>query len=433
MTQPGGIMTIDPNFIHASSWNWRIEELLKQIVSVQGGGASGQGQALQLERLISLNEQITVLVSSQPAAGGVVNLAALTDRLDAIVAGQNAAAGSNEALVDLLQEQMDAITNLQTRLEALEAKLQPGPNDTVLATSGGAIGWSKVQTAQVAPGGDDTALITDTGGSVTWGQAVAQIAPAQVSIGSTAYLGFLNRLTGVYTDTGRSKIAEVLTLLDNAKILDVLDFLEVHTAPNVPDSLLNWVRNAYAGSRVSNPPFTVNGGYASGGGFINTNFNPVDADANFKLNNCSYGAYLINTADPGGNFAIIGASTPSISSSLRRDGYAVNGGGAAFSFLVPSNLSGLWSVIRSASNAMRYRRAGVTRQTDTNASSALVNAPIYALGEYYTAAFGGSGAGSGYQMGACYAGGALTDAQETVMNTVLADYINYRRSLIPTP
>lgn len=116
-------MTIDPNYIHASSWNWRIEELLKQILSSQGGAASGQGQALTLERLISLDVQMSTT---------------LIQRLDQLVSGQNAAAGSNEALVDLLQEQMDTITALQGQIAALQTQvstLQAATDGTSLPTA----------------------------------------------------------------------------------------------------------------------------------------------------------------------------------------------------------------------------------------------------------------------------------------------------------
>lgn len=152
-------------------------------------------------------------------------------------------------------------------------------------------------------------------------------------------------------------------------------------------ALLNWKDPSISMTKHGAASWTTTDGFASTGAnaaYFNTNFTPSTDGVNFTLNSASYLCYVTGKATSGSYFGKSGSPT-------NTNSYMKVGGTDSLSATLNSanskssgnnvNSTGFFAVCRTASNAWRLDKNGVSAITHSGASGALPTASIYLLAE----------------------------------------------------
>lgn len=206
--------------------------------------------------------------------------------------------------------------------------------------------------------------------------------------------------------------------------LDTFYMLAINSTANAN---LNWVSTSFSLSCSNSPTFTANQGYTGNAfnTFCDTGYNASTAGGNYTLNSSSFGfcsltsrttnqPYAQMGAVAGGNVSLI---EPYAFSALIY--YEINDAG----FVTPAagaNANGLYSVVRTASNATVVYRNGSSLTTGSQTSSAIPNANFYIL------AYNNAGTGADYtadQISMAYTSGSLNATEAGNLRTRVQTYM----------
>ena len=220
------------------------------------------------------------------------------------------------------------------------------------------------------------------------------------------------RFTTPAADARKALIDDLVGSLKTAGVWAKLDALYMFAAANSQAALLNWVQDLYNATAVSSPTFTADRGFSgnASSSYVDSGFNPSTAvGANFLQNSAFFGAWSRTAGTQGGSAAGYFDGTKGVTLQPRDASNntvgRINQASSSAALATTPDGSGLFGLARSASNALRLARNGVSLAALTTASSALANGTLR-FGNFGTAVF------SGIQFAAGLIGGNLTVAEE---------------------
>lgn len=205
-----------------------------------------------------------------------------------------------------------------------------------------------------------------------------------------------------------------------------LDVLYTFATQDSTTALLNLVSssfNASIGAATVN--FVADRGYTSDGftGYITTGFTPSTAGGNYTQNSASYGVYdRTNSTDAGafqiGTNSVISTINAALSTSIVANisQARANTGNGDFVNLAGADVSGMYIMSRTASNAYKLYRYGnsTATTTDTAASTGNPSQPFFILASNVN---GTPSLNSVHQIASAFIGRALNDTEAGNLQT----------------
>lgn len=192
------------------------------------------------------------------------------------------------------------------------------------------------------------------------------------------------RMTVQPNDARKALINSTILNLKTSGVWPGLKVLIVMAAHDAQAARLNWIADEYNLQPVNSPVFTVDRGYAGDGSsaYFNTGFSPASAPSpKYTQNSGHLAAYnrtsrgaaaqQILGASDGVNGAIQLASTQGAGQALLR----VNDSGAGVTN--GAGNQGFWHADRASSGTARMYRNGALFATNTVASAAVANIPVW--------------------------------------------------------
>lgn len=199
-----------------------------------------------------------------------------------------------------------------------------------------------------------------------------------------------------------------------------LDALYVTAAADAQASLLNWVSTSYTLVPTNSPTFTIDRGYAGNAStsYLDTQFDPTTAVGAKYTQDSAYAGFWSRTSTAAGAAFGWFDGTDGMTIQARTAGDIMGARANQTNSLTAANTDGigLYGVARSASNAMRIAKNGVTANTGANASTALNSAP-FLIGRTAAASY------TEVQVAAAMLGGNLSDVEELAAYNALNTYL----------
>lgn len=254
-----------------------------------------------------------------------------------------------------------------------------------------------------------------------------QLALGQVS-GIAAQSGFsvqaealFSRFSTPPTGARKALINTYITSLVSAGIWAKLDALYLFAAADTQGAGLNWVQNLYNCTLVSSPTFTADRGYTGNGtsAYIDSGFNPASASSpKYVQNDASVALWSrtsgTSTVSDAGEFDGTDGTSILCRGLTDNTNFRVNNASGINTVGAVTDGTGLFSVRRTAPNALKAYRNGVSLGTD-GATSTAVNSLTVKFLTATAATF------SSRQLAMGRIGQSLTDAEEvTFYNSTLA-------------
>jgi hypothetical protein len=231
---------------------------------------------------------------------------------------------------------------------------------------------------------------------------------------------FFARLATPPSAARKAQYDTLIKALLAAGVWAKLDVLYVFAAVDQATALTNLVQATFGGTAAGAPTFTVDQGFTGASTkYIDSGFNPTTAvSPKYVQDNASifaWGNLVTASAGPlvglvsGTNVQLFGRNTDD------KNYYIINGGTLG---PVNSDGSGLWTGVRTASNAIQSYRNGVSVATGSTASTATSNSTITFMrnnAAYYPALEYCAGLGQSLSSGNAL---ALYNALHTYMQAV---------------
>jgi hypothetical protein len=230
---------------------------------------------------------------------------------------------------------------------------------------------------------------------------------------------FLDRID----DPGDPRKALYAGLIDSlvaAGIWAKLDALYVFAADSEANALVNLRQGAFAATKGGTPTFTVDRGFTGGtNDYLDTNFNPTTAvGAQFTRDSACLFAWSRTAGQVGAPIIGMAASSNNYIYPRFTDNVSYNrtNRGTSSSTYASTDGAGLRSSNRSASNATQCYHQGAQVDTDTDASTALVNNNFVILQANGSAWYTGECAAAGF-------GASLDATEQDALYDILQTYM----------
>jgi len=206
--------------------------------------------------------------------------------------------------------------------------------------------------------------------------------------------------------------------------LDVMHIYAIHT-DGAAESLVDWINPGVQAdaTNVSATTFTAYEGYTGDGSadYINWNWNPNDDGSNYTQNSASMGGYArLDIDEVGRLFGSRDASQRVILSPRQSNTAYWQINNASEETDASANATGMWIVVRTASDASALYRNGSIVDSDTDASVGLPSVDVYSLS--YNSQ-GSSAQESTNQIAMDFAGGSLTEEDITAITDGFKTYM----------
>lgn len=196
----------------------------------------------------------------------------------------------------------------------------------------------------------------------------------------------LRALTGTYSTARKIQIDKLIKSLKTAGIWSKLDVLQMYAAPTAADAVVNWKSpGTFNATLVNSPTLEADRGITGDGAssYVNSGFNPTTAAGNYAQN--SAGVHIAVKTDIGDNSYVAGV-TDTVSIIQLRIRTAANGSVSYINDTTGVSLAntsslGLFSLVRTAANAVYWRRNKISLGTASTNSTAIPTKNIY-VGAY---------------------------------------------------
>lgn len=242
-------------------------------------------------------------------------------------------------------------------------------------------------------------------------------------------LALFARFTAPPVAERKGLINTLIKSLKAAGVWTKLDALYLFAAADAQAARQNWIQDLYNATAVSSPTFTADRGYAGDGAsaYVNSNFNATTASSPKFVQDSAHVSGWNLTSRAANNTSLLGAreSTTKYIDIVPRaigDLYIgrLNGNGTAVS-TANSNSTGLFTINRSASNALQGYRNGASLGTSANVSAGSPNAQLIMLARSLTGA--GPDSWTTDQIAAVCFGSSLTSVEEAAKYAAILTYL----------
>lgn len=260
---------------------------------------------------------------------------------------------------------------------------------------------------------------------------------APVTCSSSEGNAFLARTTGL-DNTHKTRYCTLIDALVTdglccAATGGKLDGLWVFTTADATTAKLNVTQNAYNLTQTGTPTsFTADVGYTGDAStfYLDTNFNITTSVGNFSRDSASIGCYILLSRTADQNWAAIGEGRNSETRLYPKQAAGPGGlifeatDGVGANFFTNGDAKGLWTVTRTTSTltTLYKNAAAASSATSAHASSALTTEAATML----LFAWNSSGTPTGFsgdQMGACYMGAGMSNAQVINLHSRINAYM----------
>lgn len=251
---------------------------------------------------------------------------------------------------------------------------------------------------------------------------------------SLGYSQFAARLATPPTLARKQAYDRLIYGLEQAGVWSKLDALYIFAAADEATALTNLVQSSYGATAVGSPTFLADLGYTGASGkYINTGFNPTTASSpQYARNSAHVSVWGLTSAQKNGPaMGQLSSADVAIYPRWTDDVLYARPNGTSGNLNVGNvkDGAGLTTAIRTGANATKvYRNGGVFTDTDTGASTALVNQNFtFLLGQ--DKGVGGDTNYSGRIAAGCF-GSQLSDAEVSALYLALRPMVTGGRYIV---
>jgi len=229
------------------------------------------------------------------------------------------------------------------------------------------------------------------------------------------------RMSSTPNTTRQGTINTCIAAIIAAGVWTKLDVIHIYAAHDSQAARLNWKGTSFTAIAVASPTFTVDRGYNGDGAasYVDSGFNPTTGGVNYAQNSAFFAFWSLNNAQNNASWAGWYDGTDGVTVQPRTATDTANcrlNQAATITSFANANSQGFIATCRTASNALRMQRNGVSLSTGTTVSTALNNNNLYV--------------GRSTATGFCAApfcaniiGGQLTPTEETNLYNAIQAYM----------